>query len=175
MINKDELLFVVDENNQPLAPKPRKIVHGKRMWHRTSGVWIINSKKEILCQRRSLKKDQNPGFWEAFFGGHLAPGEDYLDNACSEVSEELGIKVYKKDFKFYNVFKSNKPKHAEFQGVFALFSNATKFKLEEDEIDEVKWLGIDRLKRILLYETKSKWVRKFWDREVLNWLKKSYE
>lgn len=34
MINKDELLFVVDENNNPVEPKPRKKVHTKGYWHR---------------------------------------------------------------------------------------------------------------------------------------------
>jgi len=93
MINSEELLYVVDENNHFLGPQIRSIAHQNRLWHRTTGIWVINNKGQILCQKRSFKKDIKPGFWEAFFGGHLAPGEDYLHNAVQESSEELGITI----------------------------------------------------------------------------------
>ncbi|HXS15141.1 MAG TPA: NUDIX domain-containing protein, partial [Candidatus Saccharimonadales bacterium] len=85
MIKKDELLFTVDENNLLQEPKPRNEVHANGYWHRTAHIWIFNDKKEILCQKRSLLKDMNPGKWEPFFGGHMAPQEEYIDNALLEL------------------------------------------------------------------------------------------
>ena len=66
MIDIQELLFVVDENNQPLKPQLRSSAHKNGLWHRTTGIWVINKSKKVLCQKRSLKKDLNPGIWEAF-------------------------------------------------------------------------------------------------------------
>jgi len=114
MINKNELIFVVDKNNNPLKPFPRYIVHKKVLWHRTTGIWVINHKKQILCQKRSMKKDTKPGFREAFFCGHLNAGESYFDNALQELSEELGIKVEKGKLTHYKTLKSDKPSHKEF-------------------------------------------------------------
>lgn len=84
MLDNQELVFTVNENNQPLKPELRSIAHKNGLWHRTTGIWVINNKKQILCQKRSLKKDILPGYWEAFFGGHLAPDEDFKHNAANE-------------------------------------------------------------------------------------------
>lgn len=173
MLNDQELLFVVDENNQLTETKPRNFVHKNGLWHRTSGIWVISPSEEVLCQKRSLKKDINPGIWEAFFGGHLEPNEEYRHNAAKEVSEELGIKIYQKDLIFYKVLESNKPNHKEFQGIFALVLNKdqNKFQFEKDEIDQLIWKNIEELKKILVDEKDPNWIKKPWDREILEWLK----
>src|SRR5581483_7577210 len=101
MINPQELLTVVDEHDNPLTPLPRKEVHAKGLWHRTAGIWVVNTNGQILCQKRSLKKDVHPGLWEAFFGGHVLSGVEYLDSAAREMEEELGIKIDKKNLHFY--------------------------------------------------------------------------
>lgn len=172
MINVEELLFIVDENNRPLKPQKRSIAHKNLLWHRTSGVWVTNSGKKVLCQKRSLKKDIKPGMWEAFFGGHLAPNKNYQENAVNEVSEELGVKVSKARLKMYKVFKSDKPTHKEFQQIFALKidEDVKNFNFERDEIDELKWVDIEESRKILLEGKDSNWVHKPWDEDVLNWL-----
>lgn len=118
MINNEELLFCVDENNNPIDPKPRNLVHATGIWHRTSHIWIVNDKKEILCQRRSLLKDKAPGLWEGFFGGHIPPQVSYLDHALTELEEEVGLKVSKQDLKEVFVYKLDRG--CEFVGVFVL-------------------------------------------------------
>lgn len=172
MINSEEILYIVDKDNNPLEPKPRHIAHQNGLWHRTTGIWVINSKHQVLCQKRSLKKDVKPGLWEAFFGGHLAPGQDYLESAIIEASEELGIPVGKADLTPYKVFKSDGIHHKEFQHVFALVSNLDilDFAYEKDEIDALKWLSFEEISDILLVQKDKAWVQKPWDQEVLTWL-----
>ena len=173
MINPDELLFIVDENNKPLAPVIRKIAHKKVLWHRTTGIWVINKKRQVLCQKRSLLKDQNPGKWEAFFGGHLGPDEDYLESAVREVSEELGKKITKDQLVVYQpVVKGDKKTHREFQYVFALFldEDSNSFQFEKEEIDQLKWIDLDEVKKILLEIKDENWVQKPWDEEVIDWI-----
>lgn len=172
MIDNRELLFVVDENNLPLEPQPRDVAHKKGLWHRTSGIWIINKENKILCQKRSLKKDVNPGMWEAFFGGHLAPEEDYAHNAAGEAGEELGIVVSEKDLIPYKIFKSDKPNHKEFQHIFALLldKNIREFHFEKEEIDQLKWINLKVIREILVDREDKRWVIKPWDEEVIDWL-----
>ncbi len=172
MINDQELLFVVDKNNKPLKPKPRNYVHKQRLWHRTTGIWVINNNRQILCQKRSLKKDVNPGFWEAFFGGHLEPNVDYLASAVREVNEELALSISEKDLAFYKIFPSDQKTHREYQAIFSLLLKDTPkhFYYEKDEIDELQWKNIDEVKFILLEKKLPNWVKKPWDKEVLNWL-----
>jgi len=171
MIKPEELLFTVDENNNPIAPVIRKTTHENGLWHRTSGIWVINRNRKILCQKRSLKKDIKPGFWEAFFGGHLGPNESYLSNAQSELKQEIGIHKEKKDFIPYKVFKSVSS-HKEFQHVFGLVIDEERndFQFEKDEINELKWIGFEGVEKILVVEKSENWVKKPWDEEVLNWL-----
>lgn len=172
MIDKNEILFIVDQNNMPLEPQLRAVAHRDRLWHRTTGIWVINNKLQILCQKRSLLKDIKPGFWEAFFGGHVAPGQEYLENAVKELNEELGVSVNATDMIPYKVFKSDKPTHAEFQQVFACKINGDidSFEFEKEEADQLKWIELEEVKNIILIKKDLKWVQKPWNEEVLNWL-----
>ncbi len=169
MINSDELLFVVDENNNPLEPKSRKEVHAKKLWHRTSHVWVRNPKKLVLCQRRSIMKDFAPGMWEGFFGGHVSAGGDYLDSAKMELEEELGIKADKADFRNFGIFKSES--WTEFQGIYGLLweGNTKDLKLEEEEVEEVAWFETSELRKIFGREDDD-WNVQGNELEVLAWL-----
>src|SRR4030042_1919500 len=156
MIKRDELLFVVDENNRPLAPKPRKEVHSKGIWHRSSHIWVVNSQNQILCQKRSKLKDKFPGFWEPYFGGNLEPGEDYLAGAVREGNEELNLGIKRGDLKFFKIFKSEIAR--EFISIFLFrFKDKPEIIFEESEIDQVKWFDLSELKEVFLIKDK-KWV-----------------
>ncbi len=172
MIDKDELLFVVDENNNSIEPKPRAEVHAKGYWHRASNIWIINKNKQVLCQKRSMRKDTNPGKWEAHFGGHLAPGEDYLINAIKETNEELGLEVSASELKLFKVYKSEDDK--EFQAVYYLEWNgdANSLTLEKEEVDEVKWFNVSDLEKLFVQKRYPEWVTHGYEDEMLLALKK---
>lgn len=169
MLDASELLFTVDENNTPITPQKRKKVHTNNIWHRTSGIWVYNTKKQILCQKRSLKKDMKPGYWEAFFGGHLKTGEEYDDNAALELTEELGIPILTKQLNFYKIMKSTKITHKEFQAIYLYKTERddTLFPFEKDEIDTIAWFSWEKLYTILLNDQDNNWVRKPWDKEIL--------
>lgn len=156
MINTNELLFCVDENNNPIRPRPRRIVHETGIWHRTSHIWIINKKKQILCQRRSLLKDKAPGLWEGFFGGHIPPNTTYINHAITELQEETGLDVNKSDLRKIFVYKYLKGK--EFIGVFVLEWNGDEnnLTLEPDEVDMVRWIDVNEF-RILIVKNVKDW------------------
>lgn len=157
MIKEDELLFVVDENNNPLTPRTRKETHERKYWHRTAHIWIINSKQEILSHQRSNLKDKYPGFWEPFFGGHLSPEEEYLAGAIKELSEESGIRAKDNEVYFYDICKSERSK--EYQGVFFLTWNGVveQLTLEKEEVTQVHWVNIITLNNFIK-NSKKEWI-----------------
>src|SRR5438477_6816015 len=59
--------------------------------HRATHVLVFNSQGEVFLQKRSLKKDRQPGLWDSSASGHLDSGEDYDACAVRELREELGL------------------------------------------------------------------------------------
>jgi isopentenyldiphosphate isomerase len=172
MVNSDELLFSVDENNNPINPQPRALSHQTGIWHRSCHVWIINHKREILCQQRSLLKDSNPGRWEPFFGGHLAPSQKYIVSAISELEEELGLSIDPGQLRFFKEYKYSKG--TEFQGIFILEWNddLSTLKLEEDEVQRIEWKGIDEVEQLVVHDKSEQWTFIGYENELLDWLRK---
>ena len=170
MINKEELLFVVDENNNPIAPKPRHQVHANGYWHRVAHIWVINLKRKVLCQKRSLLKDTNPGRWEPFFGGHIAPDIEYLGGAKIEIREELGIDLDEKNLKFWKVFKNQSA--YEFQGIYIYIWNGRSEDIvfEKEEIDQVIWVSLAEVSKNVLEELNNNWSKMGYEKELLEFI-----
>jgi RimJ/RimL family protein N-acetyltransferase/isopentenyldiphosphate isomerase len=170
MINKDEILDIVDENNNIIGQKPRREVHQKHLLHRVSHIWIVNSQKQILVQRRSLLKDTSPGKWEPFFGGHLNTGIDYVDGAVIELNEELGINAEAENLKLWKVYK--KEIGDEFQGIFVYKwdGDAKSLKLEADEVDQVKWMNIKEVSGYVLNPEETNWSKMGYEKELIKFI-----
>jgi isopentenyldiphosphate isomerase len=87
-----EYFEIVDEKDRVIGKAPRSRCHGDpSLVHRVADVLVVNSKGEILLQKRSPNKDIQPGKWDTSVGGHLNIGEDYDSAAYREMAEELGI------------------------------------------------------------------------------------
>lgn len=167
MINIEELLFVVDQNNSPIQPKTRKEVHNNGYWHRISHIWIVNSQHQILCQKRTIHKDINPGKWEAHFGGHVASNEEYIDNAVNEAKEEIGITRKKEEMIFFKIYKYDKDR--EFQSIFYTKwdGDIDTLALEQEEVEKVVWKNISELEKI--FEEKNlSWAHHEYEKEILS-------
>ena len=171
MINGEELLYVVDENNNPVEGKSRNETHAKNLWHRCSHIWVVNSKNQVLCQKRTMLKDKNPGMWEAHFGGHVRYAEEYIDNALIESKEEIGLDRNKEDMIFFKIYKYNKDK--EFQGIFYTYWNGDSkdLKLEKEEVETITWIAITELRKIFKEKDKA-WVHQGYEEKILNSLSK---
>lgn len=139
----DELFFVVDENDQPLAPLPRKAVHGHGVWHRVAHIWILDGNGNVLCQQRSLEKELNPGGWEPFFGGHLRPDESYTDGARRELLEEIHLApdtlVHDMTYKRHDIARDGY--NNEFQGIFTAQWNGdlATLSFDDGEVARIEW------------------------------------
>ena len=93
----EELFDIVDENGNPTGDKvSRSEAHAKGIRHRTAHIWVIRDnegKKEVLLQKRALNKDSFPGKYDTSSAGHIQAGDEPLESALRELSEELGIEA----------------------------------------------------------------------------------
>src|SRR5947208_9509575 len=89
-----ELLEVFDRQGRPTGlAKARGAVHVDGDWHLAFHCWILrHGAREVMLQRRSLRKDTYPGCWDTAAAGHWRFGESAAE-AAREIAEELGILV----------------------------------------------------------------------------------
>src|SRR4051812_32664763 len=89
----EEMLTRVTDDDLVLGPVPRSKCHGDPgMIHRSVHVLVIGSGK-LLLQKRSMRKDVQPGKWDTSVGGHVSFGQTYEEAARRESEEELGLRI----------------------------------------------------------------------------------
>jgi isopentenyl-diphosphate delta-isomerase type 1 len=152
----DELVDICDENNNLLGfSKLKSEAHKTGLWHRAAHIWIYNSKGEIILQLRAKDKSVFPDVWDVSCAGHVTAGEEPIISAIRELEEEIGITVKKKELKFFKIIKIDvifrKMKNKEFYYVFFLKfdGDIKKLKLQDEEVQEIKFISIDKLKQEL--------------------------
>ena len=109
------------------------------------GVVIINSKKEVLLQKRSRFKKTNPSKW-GICGGKVDLGENTLDAACRETYEEIGIVIDKQKLKLLTEIIIDKIYYTTYyinQDI-----DLCECKLQVEEVEEVKYCKKEDLDKI---------------------------
>jgi isopentenyldiphosphate isomerase len=170
MVKSDELLFVVDDDNNPIDPQPRSLVHKNGLWHRTAHIWIVNKKKEILCHRRSMTVEISPGNWDPYCGGHLGPNVSYIDGAIRELNEEMGITATEKELSFFKVYKNET--NTEFQGIFFMTweGDSNSLHMQKDEVEQIEWFPLADVWSFIVLEKKEGWSNIAYAENILEWL-----
>lgn len=72
---------------------PRSEIFSKKLWCRTSNIFVLNEEGQVFCHRRSMQKERYPGVWVTHFGGHVTEGESFRINAIKEMEEEVGLRI----------------------------------------------------------------------------------
>jgi len=90
------MLPVVNEKGEFIKLVPRKVCHdGKSMLlHPVIHLHIINRDGHIFLQKRSARKDIQPGKWDTSVGGHVDPGETNEEALLREAREEAGLHAF---------------------------------------------------------------------------------
>jgi len=135
----EEIFDVVNECDEAIDRKPRGEVHARGLLHRAVHVLVFNSRGEVFLQKRSMKKDRQPGVWDSSCSGHVDSGENYDETAVRELGEELGLKV---STPLQKLFKINAcaETDAEFVWIYRCESDGP-FQLHPDEIETGGWFA----------------------------------
>ena len=105
----DEMVDIVDEKDHIIGQELKSKCHKNKILHRGSNIFVFKDKsfREILLQKRSLLKSENPGKL-CTPGGHLQVGENYLHGAKREFFEEQFNSKISRKIKFEQLFKIKK-------------------------------------------------------------------
>ena len=88
MVNQ---LILVNDNNEAVGVGEKLQIHQDGLLHRAFSVFILNSKKELLLQRRALQKYHSAGLWSNTCCGHPRPGEQIVSAARRRLKTEMGL------------------------------------------------------------------------------------
>ena len=151
-----EYFDVVTEDGLPTGEVvSRKEAHAKGILHRTAHVWVVRRTEngvEILMQKRSMEKDSFPGQYDTSSAGHIPAGDEPLESAMRELSEELGIVAAPEELHFAGAFRIQYEE--EFHGemfrdnelatvyVYDGDVDISKLRLQESEVSEVRWFDL---------------------------------
>ena len=133
----EEIFDVVNERDEVIGRARRNEVHARGLLHRAVHVLVYNARGEIFLQKRSMKKDRQPGVWDSSASGHVDSGEDYDPCAVRELKEEIGLAVSVTPQRFFKI-PACEETDQEFVWVYRC-ENEGPFTLHPDEIDEGRW------------------------------------
>ncbi len=163
-MSQEELLQVVDpETGEPTGEHlPRKKVLEEKLWCRTTNIFVLNSKGQILCHQRSLNKERFPGAWTTRFDGHITMGESFTISALKELEEEIGLRVNAFQLIPWRTSKKNVSRIwvRDFLTVFD--GNIEDLPLQKSEIEQIKWFDAKEVLDELESEDENSLESKTW-------------
>ena len=132
---------VVELNGLVIGRSTRQYCHsGAKPLHPVIHIHIIDRFSRIYLQKRSTKKDIQPGKWDTAVGGHVSYGEGILEAVYREACEELGFSEFNPIHLETYSFESEIEK--ELVNIFAVVGS---YDLHPDleEVDEGRWWNVD--------------------------------
>lgn len=181
-----ELLDILDEEGNPTGKvADRRIVHEKGLWHRHVGVWIMNSKGEILLQKRAKSKKVNPNKW-TITGGHTDAGEDVIEGIQRETAEEIGVIIPNEKFELIKIEKLERlipntniiTRNYSYLYFVLVDYSLTDYTMQKEEVSDLKYITIEEMEEARRNKDESynftKWDTERFD-EIVKWLKKRRE
>lgn len=136
-----EYLDVVDEDDRVIGRDTRKNVHANHQIHRGVHVFVVNSRGELLLQRRSKSRSYYPGYWDASVGGQVLSGETYERAAHRELAEELGLEGEIEAIGKYDAYSERQREKR------MLFSHASDgpFNPSASEVEELAFVSVEEV------------------------------
>ena len=140
-----EVINLANEEDYPMDTAVRGGPLPKGRCPMIAGIFLFNSKGNIILQKVALTKKSDPGKWSYSAAGHVDAGETYEQAALRELNEEMGIKTTQMDFlgKDYTL-KDGKPR--AFHHVFRVISD-DQITFDPSEVAEIQELTIPELKQ----------------------------
>jgi len=146
---KNEEWFPVVNNEGKVTGKaPRSVCHNGKSFllHPVVHLHIFNQSGKLYLQKRSLKKDTQPGKWDTSVGGHISPGESIAEALIRETREELGLNGFTPRFLSSYVWESTRERE-----LVNSFSTVTEKipVIDRDEIDEGRFWTLQEINKNL--------------------------
>ncbi len=143
MNRAEEWFPLVNEAGETVGKATRRTCHnGSKLLHPVVHLHIYNRAGDLYLQKRSVRKDIQPGKWDTAVGGHVDLGETIEVALRREVREELGITDFIPEFLMRYVFESALEK--ELVNTFRTVYEGP-FLPDADEIEEARFWSIPEI------------------------------
>jgi len=125
-------------------------------YHLVVHIYPINSKGQILIQKRADTVSWKPGYW-AVTGGSAVAGDDAWTTCQKELWEELGLKADRENACLAMMYR----RHNSFCAVWLVRTDVSidELKLQASEVTEARWVTREELK---FMAEKGIWVDYFY-------------
>lgn len=138
-----EYFPLVNEEGKTIGKATRKECHsGSKMLHPVVHLHIFNDNGDLYLQKRSMRKDIQPGKWDTAVGGHIDYGESVEEALRREVREELGVTDFSPVMITSYIFESAIEK--ELVNTFRTVYNGP-FNPDPEELDGGRFWAIDEI------------------------------
>ena len=148
-----EFVEMFDNKRKSLNKTVERYTHIPGEYAQGSHVWIMNSKGELLIQKRSATKRLYPNLWSITSGG-TDSGETTLDTVYREVKEELGITLKPEELELMMSYKRNH----DFVDVYLARKDIDlkDITMQTEEVADVKWVAVEELENLIKEEQTPK-------------------
>lgn len=139
-----EDLPLIDETGTVIGRASRVSCHsGSMNLHPVVHLHLFNDSGQLYLQKRSMKKDVQPGKWDTAVGGHVDYGEKIRAALLREAREELGLTEFRPEPLFHYIWYS--PIESEMVCAFAAAYNGAIFP-DMEEVSEGRFWSLNELK-----------------------------
>lgn len=147
-----ELLDVIDkEGNITGEVLDKSEIRERNLLHKVVCLFIINSKNQVLLEKRSMNKKIHPGKL-GLCEGHVHAGEDNMSGVIRELEEELGIVANKDDIIHFCTILKERTTNSNITYAYymPLDKDAKDFVIQEDELSEVMWMDFEKYQNMVI-------------------------
>jgi len=142
-----EMFQLVDRKGNRVGQASREECHGNPLLiHLVVHLHLFDPAGRLYLQKRSMRKDTNPGRWDTSVGGHVSAGEEVGHALLREAREELGIDAAGSTF-LYSWLSEG-----EFESELAycsLLESAQPIHPDPAEIDEGRHFTLDEVRGMM--------------------------
>ena len=164
---KEEFLEVYSpEGTKTGQKKSKSEIHRKGLFHSTVHVWIFTEEGNILIQKRSKKKELNPGVWDVSVAGHIKFNENIKEAAKRETLEETGININTKDllkigvYRSINIHPTAIDKEFFHTYILKIDKNSINLDFKDNEVDDLKFISIEEMESLIKEENNKIFIGK---------------
>ena len=102
----DEYVDIITENGEKTGRTCLKSeAHKNGILHASVHIWIFDTTKNVLNQKRAANKDTFPNLWDVSVAGHISAGEMARVSALREAEEEVGLTINSNQLTFLTTFR----------------------------------------------------------------------
>ena len=164
---KEEFLEVYSpEGTKTGQKKSKSEIHRKGLFHSTVHVWIFTEEGNILIQKRSKKKELNPGVWDVSVAGHVKFNENIKKAAKRETLEETGININTNDllkigvYRSINIHPTAIDKEFFHTYILKIDKNSINLDFKNNEVDDLKFISIEEMESLIKQENNKIFIGK---------------